>query len=55
MKLNTNNKKQVGKKISWEKTPAYREAVLLKVLRAMKSYGYSKWMEDELKLLGISL
>lgn len=39
----------------WEKTPEYREAVMLKVIRAMKNYGYSDWMRSELKSLGISI
>lgn len=39
----------------WTKSPEYREAVMLKVLRAMKSYGYKEWMTDELKTLGLSL
>jgi len=40
---------------TWVKTPEYREAVLLKVLRSMKSYGYEPWMTDALKELGLSI
>jgi len=43
------------KPVAWEKSTEYREAVLLKVLRAMKSYGYQDWMRAELGRLGISL
>ena len=51
------NKKQVFRKgqVAWEKTPEYREAVLLKVLRSMKSFGYEPWMTDALKPLGLSI
>lgn len=39
----------------WEKTDAYKIAVMLKVMRAMKNYGYSPWMTVELRKVGISL
>jgi len=48
-------KKKPIKQEDWEKSPLYREAVLLKVLRAMKSYGYSEWMKNDLAKLGLSL
>jgi len=51
MKTATKRKKP----IEWEKSTEYREAILLKVLRAMKSYGYQDWMKAELSRLGISL
>jgi hypothetical protein len=41
--------------VDWEKSPEYREAVLIKVIRAMKSYGYSSWMSTELRKIGISI
>ena len=43
------------RKIDWNKSPEYREAVLLKILRAMKSYGFEEWMREELKGLGLSI
>lgn len=43
------------KQVDWEQSAQYREAVLLKVLRAMKSFGYSPWMRMELKKLDIDL
>jgi hypothetical protein len=39
----------------WEKTDTYKMAVMLKVMRAMKNYGYCAWMTAELKKIGISL
>lgn len=44
-----------NKPIEWEKSAEYREAILLKVLRAMKRYGYQDWMRVELDRLGMSL
>lgn len=43
------------KQIDWEKTDDYKMAVMLKVMRAMKNYGYCGWMTTELKKIGISL
>ena len=43
------------KQVDWEQSAQYREAVLLKIIRAMKNYGYSPWMTMELKKLDISL
>jgi hypothetical protein len=39
----------------FENSPMYREAVLLKILRAMKNYGFQEWMRRDLKNLGISI
>lgn len=47
--------KRDNRKIDWLKTPEYREAILLKVIRAMKGYGYEPWMQDALKELGMSI
>lgn len=52
--MNKQSKKNC-RKVDWEKTPQYREAILLKVLRAMKSYGYQEWMSVELKNIGMSI
>lgn len=48
-------KKKPIQQHQWEKTPEYREAILLKVIRAMKHYGYQDWMTAELKKLGLSI
>lgn len=47
--------KQALSQTQWEKTDEYKIAVLLKVVRAMKAYGYSGWMSAELKKIGVSL
>jgi len=39
----------------FENSPMYREAVLLKILRAMKNYGFQEWMRKDLKNLGLSI
>lgn len=39
----------------FENSPLYREAVLLKIIRAMKNYGFQEWMRKDLKNLGISI
>jgi hypothetical protein len=49
------NSKIQFKSTDWTKTPAYREAILLKILRAMKSYGFAEWMREDLKKLGLSI
>lgn len=42
-------------KVDWENSIEYKLAVVAKVFRAMKSYGYSPWMTTELKKIGVSL
>jgi len=43
------------KQIDWENTAEYREAILLKIIRAMKNYGFCEWMRADLKKLNLSV
>ncbi len=43
------------KQVDWEEAIEYKLAVVAKVFRAMKSYGYSSWMTIELKKIGVSI
>ena len=43
------------KQVDWENTSEYRELIMMKIIRAMKSYDYALWMAAELKKLGHGL